>query len=243
MNELNFLQNKTIYRNIKTKPFYKDLVIVYDTKKTVTDNDENNAVIEKETFVTHKDNLKNIKNIDDIIYKNFFVEGFYDDNGKVMLLNKESYHNILHGDYTNYYDKTVPFDEDKYLSDKYMPIIYDTDNVFTDLDGNYLPMPIHITDNILDGHMTNTHYDLDAVINRLKDEPTVFALGTMPYNRDIKVPLEIKTIPVYNQTDAANKMLDFYIVPSQELYTNYRSKDLYNRVTWLLETMYGIKRI
>lgn len=47
MNELNFLQNKTIYRNIKTKPFYKDLVIVYDTKKTVTDNDENNAVIKK----------------------------------------------------------------------------------------------------------------------------------------------------------------------------------------------------
>lgn len=241
MNELNFLQNKTIYRNIKTKPFYKDLVIVYDTKKTVTDNDENNAVIKKETFVTHKDNLNNINNIDDIIDKNFEVNGFYHNTGRLKLLNKEIYHNILHGDYTNYDDKIVPFDEDKYLSDNYMPIIYDIDNLFTDLDGNYLPMPIHITDNILDGYMTNAHYDLDAVINRLKDEPTVFALGTMPYNRDIKVPLEVKTIPIYNQMDKADKMLDFYIVPSQDLYNIYISKGMDDR-GWFLETMYGIKK-
>lgn len=242
MNELNFLQNKTIYRNIKTKPFYKDLVIVYDTKKTVIDNDENNVVIEKETFVTHKNNLININNIDDIIDTNFEVKGFYrNKTGKLKLLNKEIYHNILHGDYTNYDDKIVPFDEDKYLSDNYIPIIFDIDNLFTDLDGNYLPMPIHITDNILDGHMTNAHYDLDAVINRLKNEPTVFALGTMPYNRDIKVPLEVKTIPIYNQMDKADKMLDFYIVPSQDLYNIYISKGMDDR-GWFLETMYGIKK-
>lgn len=86
------------------------------------------------------------------------------------------------------------------------------------------------------------YYDKDVVINRLKDEPTVFALGTMPYNRDIKVPLEIKTIPIYNQMDKADKMLDFYIVPSQELYNIYISKGMYDRSWFLLET-YGIKRI
>ena len=116
-----------------------------------------------------------------------------------------------------------------------------TNGTITDLDGNYLPMPIHITDNILDGHMTNAHYDLDAVINRLKDEPTIFALGTMPYNRDIKVPLEVKTIPIYNQMDKADKMLDFYIVPSQDLYNIYIRKGMDDR-GWFLETMYGIKK-
>ena len=42
--------------------------------------------------------------------------------------------------------------------------------------------------------------------------------------------------------DKADKMLDFYIVPSQDLYNIYISKGMDDR-SWFLETMYGIKRI
>lgn len=64
----------------------------------------------------------------------------------------------------------------------------------------------------------------------------------LPYEaRDIKVPLEVKTIPIYNQMDKADKMLDFYIVPSQDLYNIYISKGMDDR-GWFLETMYGIKK-
>lgn len=93
--------------------------------------------------------------------------------------------------------------------------------------------------------MTNTNYDLPAIVQLLKNNDSIIAYDSKPYSHSYakRCELKITDIPYYNADVNTYEQLDFYFVPTADIYNEaMRLKNSYERIPYMLEKMFGITR-
>lgn len=97
------------------------------------------------------------------------------------------------------------------------------------LSGDYIPLPIHI--GYIEGNLDNGAYDLQKVLELLKDNKHVL-------NRE---NLEIIPIPYYNCYDGQNKSIECKYLPDHDDYQTIMSLDYSDRKYYVLDELIGAK--
>lgn len=85
------------------------------------------------------------------------------------------------------------------------------------MSGEFIPQAVHFDYMYSNGGLDNERYDLDEILEVLKDRKDIIWLNGKDRLRKGEILLpEVSKIPYYNATEESNKQLDFLWVPSDE---------------------------
>ena len=93
--------------------------------------------------------------------------------------------------------------------------VHTYDFVLRDMDEKLIPLPISL--NYIDGNLDNKHYDLDKVLEVIKDNPSRFVTSD---GGDANL-IKIHNIPYYNADEDRTKFIDCKYLPTDEEYSEY----------------------
>lgn len=239
MREFNYTETKITRRKVQLED-YKGFVKVKDTREV-----ETNGVKKEITnvFLTSKDKVENIEGLKPIS-KEIYVKGLYQNKAEALLLSKENYNKLLHAEMHVSDENVFENYKEGYSEEDYDLVLWNWGSYeLLDLDLNHLPVAVHCSYMIEQGAITEKNYDLTSLVERLKEENTVIACSRVCGKRELGGPLQVSSIPYYNAREDEQQQVEFYIVPSKEIYNEMIKLDHYQRVPFLLEKMYGITKL
>ena len=118
----------------------------------------------------------------------------------------------------------------KPIKDDEMLVLWNSgDEKIAYLSGDYIPIPIRI--GYIEGNLDNGAYDLDKVLELLKNDKHVL-------NRE---NLKIIPIPYYNCYDGQNKSIECKYLPDHDDYQTIMSLDYSDRKYYVLDELIGAK--
>ncbi len=208
-------------------------LIILDTHTKTT---ENGKTEEKDSYEVYSVSiLENFENILKSENKNGI--GF-DFNGEkqhcyFVMMSNSDYKELYSGkghitDYVKYFNyKEYSENKDNY---KYFLFNYHNYYLF-DLDFEIVPLPVHI--NYMQ-QLTNKEFDLENVINILKDKKDIHS------ENKYSDKLKITDIPYYNAEEDSNKQIELWFVPSKEVYSKHIDDRSYVRYLNMLSDTYNL---
>lgn len=229
-----YIETRITKRNINVEPFMGEIMKVIDTFVTTT-----NGVTTTKTNIIYT-TLENVEKVNGLetISRDVFIEDAYNNKACVCMIKKENWDLLFQAkkhisEIVEYFDSTI------YNEDEYMLVLFNFSSYeLFDLNKEYIPIPIHIDYDYSNGRMSNGKYDLEKVKKILKDKDII--LGVNKYGDDIET-LEITNIPYYNATEHNYCELNFWFVPSKELYTKAQKLNSFEKSIYMFLNTFNVK--
>lgn len=180
-----------------------DFVCYVDTREVNTD-----GTVETKEYkgITSLENLKSVKGLEKIEDK-VSVPKMYEGYACVAAINKQNFKDVLIG---KKHISEVIEDVSKLsfpISNDWLVILWNWKSYkIADLNYDFIPIPIHL--NYMNGEVDNEKYDLDKLLEKLKEDKHVI-------NRE---NLKITNIPYYNVEEERNQTIDFLYLFDKEDY-------------------------
>lgn len=207
--------------------YYVDTKIETVTDKTAGTEKTYNHVIHGAALDEEILKAKGLISINDIVPASKIYEG----KAKIKVITKSDLEKVQHGEvhitdiiYSRNY-------EVKPIKDDEMLVLWNSgDEKIAYLSGDYIPIPIRI--GYMEGNLDNGAYDLDKVLELLKNDKHVL-------NRE---NLEITHIPYYNCFGEQNKSIECKYLPDHDDYQTVMAlKNCLNRPYYVLNELIGAK--
>lgn len=113
------------------------------------------------------------------------------------------------------YNFPYSIDENACDADMVYVLVRTYDFTMRDMDEKPIPLPISL--NYIDGNLDNKHYDLDKVLEVIKDNPSRFVTSD---GGDANL-IKIHNIPYYNADEDRTKFIDCKYLPTDAEYSEY----------------------
>ena len=205
---------KIVERSLSVIKYINDKYVLYKDENKIT-VDDRNPNVSSVYGVTTIDKLRKVKGYDEVPYL-INVDG---DNKKepytVMSIPSGDLEKLKKGviHFGNY---DFPWGIEENLGDDMVYVLVRTyDFTMRDMDEKLIPLPISL--NYIDGNLDNKHYDLDKVLEVIKDNPSRFVTSD---GGDANL-IKIHNIPYYNADEDRTKFIDCKYLPTDEEYSEY----------------------
>lgn len=223
---------KTTYRTVNIEEIEGTDFVYYEDVRSI--NEDGNSYVERYKGITSKENvneykLKGLDFIDDTVK----APKMYEKKAMVAAIDREDFDHVIHGD-------MHVTDAIKYLKDidnfmnneKYMLILWNwMSHKIADLNYNFISIPISF--GYIDGAVDNSNYDLNKLLDKLKNDKNVCH----------KENLNISNIPYYNcvYEYGRTKSIEFEYLLPDDIYDEIMSKNLssYTIRNYILKEVIG----
>lgn len=222
-----FTETMEITREVSVEPFYKDLV---RATETITKKFNGMVSSEYNTVITTLENVEAAKGNNKLSYT-IPVPNMHENKAVVAMISNKNWDELMNGN-LHITDVIEKYSDLLYKNNKnnYHIVLWDIHAyIIATLDKEIIPIPIYI--DYINGHTDDVHYDLTKLEEVLAENKK----SIVKYNG-------ICYIPYYNCFDGRQKYIDFYFLPSKEVYTEGIKKNCLNRVEYMLEQTFDMSR-
>lgn len=208
---------KTTYRSVNIEEIEGTDFVYYEDERSI--NEDGNSYIEKYKGITSKENideykLKGLDFIKDIVK----APKMYEKKAVVAAIDKDDFKYVLNGNmHISDAIQNLKNTDDFINNEKYMLVLWNwQSHKIADLNYNFISIPISF--GYIDGCVDNYNYDLDKLLDKLKNDSNVCN----------KENLKISDIPYYNcnYEEGRTKFISFKYLLSNDKYNELISKNL-----------------
>lgn len=247
MTTLEFKEVITTKCKISYEVFHKNIVKVHEEVEK-----EVNGKKEYKQFDFFTD-VKNVESLDEntgtkAISTKIFVPHLYRGEAYLFMMSLDRYEDLKKGIILiSEYEKFLfEYSEREYDPKKYQLVLFDVGSYeLTDLDGNYISVPVFVDYMYSNGDMTNQNYDLEEAVKVLNASKKAFPVPIVRNGRVVNKNAEIyiEEIPYYNATEEENKYIRFFFIPDLDVFDYaQRNRPSMDRVSYMLEKTFDLKR-
>lgn len=203
-----------------------DFVFYEDVRDVVNNGSMSKKICKGITSVKNIQRVKGLNPID--IYVN--APRMYGKHAVVTAIKKETFERVKAG-LVYILDAIEEINDVNYLDDKYMIVLWNWEShKIADLNYNFISIPI--TFNYIDGCVDDGHYDLDKLLEKLKNDPNVCNPSD----------LKIKDIPYYNCYEGHTQFISFKYLLSTADYNKVMNMDYFAMRKYVLDNIIGAKK-
>lgn len=204
-----------------------DFVFYTETRNIDNNGEKSIEVVKGVTSV------KNIETTTNLNYIKWSVDTPKMTEGRAVVaaIHKNNFDILLQG--KKYVSEVIEslnsiYENNDSISDDYMLVLWDvSSHKIADLNYNFIPIPIFL--GYIEGSVDNETYDLEKLLEKLKDDENVVN----------KENLSITDIPYYNAYEGRDKSIEFaYLLPT-DIYQNVVCMDSYAARRYILEEIIG----
>lgn len=204
---------KIVERNLSIVKRINDKYVLFKDDTKITVDDENPS--ESSVYgVTTIDQLKAVRGQNTVPH---LIDIPNDPKGKpyfVASIPTEDLEKLKNGViHFEFYDYPYNIDENAADNDKVYILVNAHYCTLRDMDEKLIPLPIALSE----GYLNNKYYDLDKVLEIIKDNPSHF----VTVNGDDASLIEIEDIPYYNADENRNNFISCKYLPTDEEYNEF----------------------
>ena len=205
---------KIVERNLSIVKHINDKYVLYKDENKIT-VDDRKANVSSVYGVTTIDKLMRVRGCDEVPYRINIADDKKKEPYIVMSIPADDLEKLKKGVVRfGHYDFSFGV-EDNTDTDMVYVLVRTYDFSMRDMDEKLIPLPISL--NYIDGNLDNKHYDLDKVLEVIKDNPSRFVTSD---GGDANL-IKIHNIPYYNADEDRTKFIDCKYLPTDEEYSEY----------------------
>lgn len=199
--------------------------VYYEDIKEINKNGEKHT--EKNTGFTSKENIASVSELNPISWK-IKAPKMYDKMATIAAIKKSNFNSVLKGK-KHITEVIEPANEISYpVTEDYMLVLWNgASHKIANLNYDFISIPISF--GYIDGSIDNEIYNLDKLLDILKNDEHVV-------NRE---NLTISNIPYYNCDEYKNKSIEFLYLLPQDIYEKTSSMDSFLIHKYILENVIG----
>lgn len=226
---------KTVYEFDSTVTTHRKLCVsrientdfaFYEDKRNICKNGIESHEIYK--GITSIENIKKVRGLNPIDL-HVHAPRMYKKTAVVAVIKKDILKKVRSG-MIHISDAIEYLNDVDYSDDEYIPVLWNPASYkIADLKYNFISIPIHFS--YIDGCVDNGHYDLEQLVQKLKNDKNVCD----PIN------LKISDIPYYNCDGDSTKFIDFKYLLPDEIYNDIIYMDGFNLRKYILNDIIGAK--
>lgn len=200
--------------------FYRDV-------RDIDKNDEKSAEVYK--GITSMENINSVNGLKRIS-NTVVTPKMYQGEAIVAIITQDNFDCVLNG--SKHITEVIeyPYDKDYYIPDNYILVLWNVgSHRIADLHYNFISIPISI--GYIDGSVDNGSYDLEKLLEKLKQDENVCD----------RENLKITDIPYYNAEEGRDKSIEFkYLLPN-DVYEKIENMgmDSFMRIQYILKEIIG----
>lgn len=197
--------------------------VYYEDIKEINKNGE--EYTEKNTGFTSKENILAVSELNPISWK-IKAPKMYDNIATIAAIRKSNFNSVLEGK-KHITEVIEPANEISYpVTEDYMLVLWNgASHKIANLNYDFIPIPISF--GYIDGSIDNEIYNLDKLLDILKNDEHVV-------NRE---DLTISDIPYYNCDEYKTKSIEFLYLLPQDIYEKTCSMDSFLIHKYILENV------